>query len=142
VVFYPTFLIFLVPILFIGFSGVVAFPGVEPADAILPTVITSLGLPAFVVGLFCAGALAASMSTGDALLHAAASVVARDLYAPFARSRPSDAAEPPPSIPAARSISAARPSSTPGGDPGLLLGLGPVCRCSIASRTPGIVFTP
>ncbi|MFP3941236.1 MAG: sodium:solute symporter [Thermoanaerobaculia bacterium] len=93
VVFYPTFLIFLVPILFIGFSGVVAFPGVEPADAILPTVITSLGLPAFVVGLFCAGALAASMSTGDALLHAAASVLVKDLYAPFARQEPSDAAE-------------------------------------------------
>lgn len=93
VVFYPTFLIFLVPILFIGFSGVVAFPGVEPADAILPTVITSIGLPAFVVGLFCAGALAASMSTGDALLHAAASVVVRDLYGPFARIAPTDRAE-------------------------------------------------
>ena len=93
VVFYPTFLIFLVPILFIGFSGVLAFPGVEPADAILPTVITSIGLPAWVVGLFCAGALAASMSTGDALLHAAASVLVRDLYAPFARTEPDDRAE-------------------------------------------------
>lgn len=80
VVFYPTFLIFLVPILLIGFSGVLAFPGVEPADAILPTVITSLDLPAVIVGLFCAGALAASMSTGDAILHAGASVLVKDFW--------------------------------------------------------------
>ena len=38
----------------------------------------SLDLPAFAVGLFCAGALAASMSTGDALLHAAGSIMVRD----------------------------------------------------------------
>ena len=40
----------------------------------------SLDLPAVVIGLFCAGALAASMSTGDALVHAAGSVVVRDFY--------------------------------------------------------------
>jgi SSS family solute:Na+ symporter len=33
-----------------------------------------------VVGLFCAGALAASMSTGDALVHAAGSILVKDLY--------------------------------------------------------------
>ncbi|WP_420616265.1 sodium:solute symporter family protein [Candidatus Palauibacter sp.] len=82
VVYYPTFALFLVPILFIGFSGVLAFPGVEPADAILPTIVTSaqIGLPPLIVGLFCAGALAASMSTGDALLHAAGSVAVRDFW--------------------------------------------------------------
>ena len=80
VVFYPTFQIFLIPILFIGFAGIIAFPGVEPADAILPTILMSLDLPAVVIGLFCAGALAASMSTGDALVHAAGSVLVRDFY--------------------------------------------------------------
>ncbi len=80
VVFYPTFQIFLIPILFIGFAGILAFPGVEPADAILPTILMSLDLPAVVIGLFCAGALAASMSTGDALVHAAGSVLVRDFY--------------------------------------------------------------
>ena len=93
VVFYPTFLIFLVPIFFIGFSGVLAFPGVEPADTILPIVITSVGLPAVVVGLFCAGALAASMSTGDALLHASASVAVKDFVGVLVRPEMSDAAE-------------------------------------------------
>lgn len=78
VVLYPTFLIFLVPILMIGFSAVVAFPGVEQADTILPYILMQLDLPAFVVGLFCAGALAASMSSGDAMLHSAASIGIRD----------------------------------------------------------------
>jgi SSS family solute:Na+ symporter len=78
VVFYPTFQIFLIPIMFIGFSGILAYPGVEPSDAILPTIITSIDLPPVLIGLFCAGALAASMSTGDAIVHAAGSVLARD----------------------------------------------------------------
>jgi SSS family solute:Na+ symporter len=93
VVFYPTFLIFLVPILFIGFSGVIAFPGVQPADAILPTVVTSIGLPPWVVGLFCAGALAASMSTGDALLHASGSVAVKDFYNNISGRKLTDAQE-------------------------------------------------
>ncbi len=93
VVFYPTFLIFLVPVLFIGFSGVLPFPGVEPADAILPTVVTSLEINPVVVGLFCAGALAASMSTGDAIVHAGASVLVRDLWEPLADSELDPAVE-------------------------------------------------
>ena len=80
VVLYPTFAFFLLPILLIGFSGVLAFPDVTPVDTILPTIVTSLGLPAIVVGLFCAGALAASMSSGDAIVHAAASVLVKDGY--------------------------------------------------------------
>ncbi|MFU8813384.1 MAG: sodium:solute symporter family protein, partial [Balneolaceae bacterium] len=78
VVFYPTFLLFLIPILLIGFSAILAFPGVEQADSILPYVLMQLELPAIVIGLFCAGALAASMSSGDAILHSAASIGVRD----------------------------------------------------------------
>ncbi len=83
VVFYPTFQVFLIPILFIGFAGILYLPGVEPADAILPTLLTSLDLSPLVIGLFCAGALAASMSTGDAILHAAGSVLVKDLVRPW-----------------------------------------------------------
>ena len=80
VVFFPTFGFFLLPIMFIGFSGVLAFPDVTPADTILPTIVTSMDLPPLVVGLFCAGALAASMSSGDAIVHAASAVVVKDFY--------------------------------------------------------------
>jgi SSS family solute:Na+ symporter len=93
VVFYPTFAFFLLPILLIGFSGVLAFPGVTPVDTILPTIVTSLGLPAVVVGLFCAGALAASMSSGDAIVHAAGAVVIKDGYRAIVRPSLSDADE-------------------------------------------------
>ncbi len=80
VVLYPTFQIFLVPILLIGFAGIIAFPGVSPADTIVPHILTqeSIGLSGWIVGLVCAGTLAASMSSGDAILHAAASIGIRD----------------------------------------------------------------
>ncbi len=78
VVLFPTFQLFLIPVFIIGFAGVL-FPESPPeADFILPFLILRSQLPALVVGLFCAGALSASMSTGDALLHAGASVAVED----------------------------------------------------------------
>lgn len=78
VVMYPTFQLFLVPILLIGFSGILAFPGIEPADTILPFLLTQLDISPILIGLVCAGALAASMSSGDSILHAGASIGIRD----------------------------------------------------------------
>jgi len=83
VVLYPTFQLFLVPILIIGFTAVLAFPGVEQADTILPYVLTQIDLPVVIVGLVVAGTLAASMSSGDAILHSAASIGVRDGIAKF-----------------------------------------------------------
>ena len=77
-VLYPTFQLFLIPILIIGFTAILAYPGVSPADTILPHVLTQLDLPVIIIGLVCAGALAASMSSGDAILHSAASIGIRD----------------------------------------------------------------
>ncbi len=73
VVMYPTFQLFLVPILLIGFSGVLAFPGQKP-DAIVPYILSQVDLSPIIVGLVCAGTLAASMSSGDSILHSAASI--------------------------------------------------------------------
>ena len=75
---YPTFQLFLVPILLIGFAGVIAYPGVTPADRIVPFILTQTNLSSVLVGLVCASVLAASMSTGDALVHAAAAIAVRD----------------------------------------------------------------
>lgn len=77
-VLHPTFQLFLVPILIIGFTAILAYPGVSPADTILPHVLTQLDLPIIIIGLVCAGTLAASMSSGDAILHSAASIGVRD----------------------------------------------------------------
>jgi SSS family solute:Na+ symporter len=78
VVFYPTFMVFLVPIFLIGFAGVLFPTPPSSPEQILPHMLMSLDLPAVVVGLFCAGALAAGMSTGDAIVHASASILVRD----------------------------------------------------------------
>lgn len=93
VVLYTTFQIFLVPILLVGFAGVLAFPGVEPADTILPHLLSQIDLPPLIVGLVCAGTLAASMSSGDAILHGAASIGVRDGVRPLAGQRLDDRAE-------------------------------------------------
>ncbi len=85
VVIFPTFQLFLVPVFIIGFAGVLFATAPAAPDFILPHMILSTGLPAVVVGIFCAGALSASMSTGDAILHGAASVAVEDGIQPFVR---------------------------------------------------------
>lgn len=83
VILFPTFQLFLVPVFLIGFAGVLFPESPDAPDFILPFMILRTELPVLVVGLFCAGALAASMSTGDALLHASASITVEDGVAPF-----------------------------------------------------------
>ena len=85
VVLFPTFQLFLVPLLLVGFAGVLFPDPPASADFILPHMILQTGMPALIVGLFCAGALAASMSTGDALLHGAASIAIEDGVKPYVR---------------------------------------------------------
>ncbi|AKS42562.1 sodium:solute symporter family protein [Wenzhouxiangella marina] len=83
VVWFPTFQLFLLPVFLIGFAGVLFVDELPRPDFILPYLILNVDLPLIVVGLFCAGALSASMSTGDALLHATASVAVEDGVRPF-----------------------------------------------------------
>lgn len=85
VMLFPTFQLFLIPIFLIGFAGVLYPNPPASPDAIMPHMILDTGLPALIVALFCAGALSASMSTGDALLHGAASIAIEDGVRPFAR---------------------------------------------------------
>jgi solute:Na+ symporter, SSS family len=87
VVLFPSFQLFLIPLILVGFAGVLFATPPPNADAVLLHMIIETGMPAVVVGLFCAGALAASMSTGDALLHGAASIAIEDGIAPYTRLR-------------------------------------------------------
>ncbi len=93
VVMYPTFQLFLVPILLIGMSGILDSHTVEPADRILPHMLTHLSLSPILIGLICAGTLAASMSSGDSILHSAASIGVRDGVAKAAPGWLDDAGE-------------------------------------------------
>ena len=80
VLLFPTFQLFLFPLFLVGFAGIMYASAPDNADAIMPHIVLTSGLPAVVIGLFCAGALAASMSTGDALVHGAASIAVEDVY--------------------------------------------------------------
>jgi solute:Na+ symporter, SSS family len=77
VVLYPTFLLFQVPILLLGFAAVLHPTAPAESDQVVPHLLLELRVPAVVVGLFSAGALAAAMG-GDAIAHAAASIAVRD----------------------------------------------------------------
>jgi len=81
IVMYPTFAIFMVPVLFIGFAGIMQVkPDMLGApDRILPWMFNHMQWPAIAVGLILAAALAAAMSSQDTITHAAGSIFAQDL---------------------------------------------------------------
>ncbi|MEE8134095.1 MAG: sodium:solute symporter family protein [Gemmatimonadales bacterium] len=84
---FPTFQLFLFPLFLVGFAGIMYGSAPDSADAIMPHIVLTSGLPTLVVGLFCAGGLAASMSTGDALVHGAASIAVEDVYVGVSRTK-------------------------------------------------------
>lgn len=78
-VLYPTFLFFLVPLLFIGYAGVLE--GAPADDTVLLWMLhhPGLGDTSLIFAFVAFAVLAASMSTGDALLHAGGSILVRDV---------------------------------------------------------------
>lgn len=76
---YPTFLLFLVPLLFLGYAALL-LPGAPRDESVLLWLVSrpEIGGPG-VFAAFCLAVLAASMSTGDALLHGGASIFVRDV---------------------------------------------------------------
>lgn len=84
VVFYPTFLFFIVPLLLLGYVAVVA--GGPTDDGVLLWLVTLVdGHPAqpWMFAFLAFAVLAASMSTGDALLHAGGAIAIRDVLLPL-----------------------------------------------------------
>jgi SSS family solute:Na+ symporter len=92
IVFYPTFAIFLVPVLFIGFAGIMQVRPEElgAADRILPWMFSHMQFPPVAVGLILAAALAAAMSTQDTITHAAGSIFAQDFVEVLKKEKHSD----------------------------------------------------
>ena len=84
VAWYPTFLFFLVPLVLLGYVAVLA--GGPTDDSVLLWLVDRVsGTPGYTLMFaFVAFAiLAASMSTGDALLHAGGSILVRDVLVPL-----------------------------------------------------------
>jgi solute:Na+ symporter, SSS family len=88
VVWYPTFLFFLVPLLLLGYVAVL---GGGPADdTVLLWLVDRLAghpLHPYVFAFVAFAVLAASMSTGDALMHAGGSILVRDVILPLEHRR-------------------------------------------------------
>ena len=79
---YPIFALFLLPVLFIGFSGygIVSNDEIENSGQILPYLITNyLTESGLLYGIVGAGALAAAMSSSDAITHGASVSFGRDI---------------------------------------------------------------
>ncbi len=89
---YPTFAIFMVPVLFIGFAGIMQITPdkLGPPDKILPWMFQQMQFPPAVIGLVLAAALAAAMSTQDTVTHGAASVFSTDIIEPLRKEKHSD----------------------------------------------------
>jgi SSS family solute:Na+ symporter len=84
VVFYPTFLFFIVPLLLLGYVAVVA--GGPTDDSVLLWLVELVDGHAaqpWVFAFLAFAVLAASMSTGDALLHAGGAIAIRDVLLPL-----------------------------------------------------------
>ena len=79
---YPIFALFLLPVLFIGFSaiGIVSSSDIDSSGQILPYLITNhLTNSGLLYGIVGAGALAAAMSSSDAIAHGASVSFGRDI---------------------------------------------------------------
>ena len=85
-VFYPLYGVIMVPLMFIGFAGILVFQGQPLAkadDVLLELVVNRVGFSDWIIGIVLSGALAAAMSTASNLAHTSASIFARDVLYPL-----------------------------------------------------------
>ena len=89
---YPTFAVFMVPVLFIGFAGIMQITPdkLGAPDKILPWMFQHMEFPPVIVGIVLAAALAAAMSTQDTVTHGAASVFSTDIVEPLRKEKHTD----------------------------------------------------
>ena len=83
---YPLFAVIMVPVLIMGFAAVgqVDPKALKTTDEVVPYLITHvLGASGWFYGLVGAGALAAAMSSADAITHGAAVEFVQDIYKQF-----------------------------------------------------------
>ena len=74
----PLYALFMLPLLLVGFSAILGSDSINPPDRLVPELLVGSELPLLAVGVLAAAILAASMSSGDTILHAAGSVVVHD----------------------------------------------------------------
>ena len=78
IVLFPLYSLLIVPVLFVGFAGVLMIEDLEKPDQVMIELIDMAGFSPWFVGVVISGALAASMSTGANVLHTIASILVKD----------------------------------------------------------------
>lgn len=81
-VLYPLYSFIMIPLILIGFAGILVFqhaPLAKADDVLLSLVVGKAGFPAWIIGIVLSGALAAAMSTAANLAHTSASIFSRDV---------------------------------------------------------------
>jgi SSS family solute:Na+ symporter len=86
---FPMYSLLILPVLLVGFAGILIVDSLESADQIMFELIAMAEISPWLIGLVLSGALAASMSTGANVLHTIASILVKDLYLKYAN-RPPD----------------------------------------------------
>jgi SSS family solute:Na+ symporter len=83
---YPLYGLIMVPLILIGFTGVLVFqeaPLAKADDVLLQLVVNKVGFSDWIIGIILSGALAAAMSTASNLAHTSASIFSRDVLGPL-----------------------------------------------------------
>jgi SSS family solute:Na+ symporter len=83
IIIYPLYGYLLIPILIIGFAGILVFQDnpLGNQDNVLPQLVVNVAdFSPWLIGIMLSGALAAAMSTGANLVHTASTVLVRDLF--------------------------------------------------------------
>ena len=78
IVLFPLYSLLIVPVLLVGFAGVLMVEDLEKPDRVMLELIEMAGFSPWFVGMIISGALAASMSTGANVLHTIASILVKD----------------------------------------------------------------
>jgi SSS family solute:Na+ symporter len=82
-IFLPLYNILTLMFILVGFAGILVLPSIKP-DTVMVEMVMHVA-PLWLVALFCAGALSASMVTGAACSLAAAATLGNDLLQPWLR---------------------------------------------------------
>ena len=73
----------------VGMAGHILLPGLKAPDTVFPELLLQY-TPIVFAALIIAGALAASISTGDSQLHAVSTMVSTDIYKPYINKQATD----------------------------------------------------
>lgn len=78
----PIYYFIIAPCIIIGFLGVLKMPGLKPSDTVILRILMT-SAPVWMLGLLCAGAMGAAVSSAAPIVQASAGTVVHDVVRPY-----------------------------------------------------------